>query len=591
MKKKFLSVICIFVFVFSGFALENKQKIWSIDSEVFDAIKKAYIIDGLALPSSSGPWSTSELLLMTELLDKNTELYDFIISKLTEQPKHQPSENLGFNFNLNINLETFIHTNTDSAFVGTDKWGYGLLNMDPFLQFDWETYATNVFYSFVGFDIRNPNHYKNGKDLGYKNISTNLFGFQNFEMDIKLNSNFPNRALIAFGGDNWSFLFGKDELSWGNGETGNFAISNNIPAQYMAKFSTFFNVFKYSFLTSFFPHQLMYYKVDSDGNVTGWSNHYSQGREVQGTRFYMAHRIEGRFFGNKLSAAVTEAIMYQSDDGQINMRFFNPVDIFHNYYIRYNANSTIVFEVDYAPIKKLNLYGQIIIDDLPFFIEPSGKSSSKAFPSAMGYMLGAKTSFPFRDGYFYGSFEAVKTDPFLYLRYKDNENTVEKDTYGIDYVVGYSDFSSGLVDEYFLGYTFGGDALVFNAKAGWTNLKNFSIIGNLFYMMHGTFDKWTKWSPIGNGTNPNYPKYNLFNFLTNSYPEQIYNNFDNEEAHTRNAISHTIDFGVKVNYNVNNNIKVFAQNDFIFVNNYGNHAGEKRFDYQLVLGAKFNFSL
>ena len=33
------------------------------------------------------------------------------------------------------------------------------------------------------------------------------------------------------------------------------------------------------------------------------------------------------------------------------------------------------------------------------------------------------------------------------------------------------------------------------------------------------------------------------------------------------------------------------KDDFIFVNNYGNHAGEKRFDYQLVLGAKFNFSL
>ena len=195
------------------------------------------------------------------------------------------------------------------------------------------------------------------------------------------------------------------------------------------------------------------------------------------------------------------------------------------------------------------------------------------------------------NGYFYGSFEAVKTDPFLYLRYKDNENTVEKDTYGIDYVVGYSDFSSGLVDEYFLGYTFGGDALVFNAKAGWTNLKNFSIIGNLFYMMHGTFDKWTKWSPIGNGTNPDCPKYDLFNFLTNSYPEQIYNNKDNEGAHSRNAISHTFDFGVKVNYSINENVKVFAQNDFIFVNNYGNHAGEKRFDYQLVLGAKFNFSL
>ena len=582
-KKTFLTILFFIFISFSTFSLNNYQKIWSVESEVYEAIENLYIQQGLALPSSTGPWSTAELLQMLELVEDDSFLYQFALNQLNQKPNHKPHPNLGFDTTFNLNIENYIHSNTESAFVGVDKWMYNSQNMSPFFQFDWEAYLTNNFYWFIGFDLRNQTHFKNNKDLGYKNYSTNVAGFQNFEFDMQLNSSFPNRALFSFGGENWSVLLGKDRLSWGHGETGNLVISNNIPSQYLARFSTFFNVFKFSFLTRFFQHQKMYYTNE------GWNNTILQATEVQGLRFYMAHRFEGRFFNNKLSVTVTEAMMYQSDDGQFNFKFLNPVDIFHNYYIRSNSNSTLALEIDFSPIKRLNFYSQIISDDFAIFGEPSGGNSDWAIPNALGFMLGTKSSFELNKGVFYTSLEVVKTSPFLYLRYRDYDKGNEDNTYGVDYVVGYGDFNSAIMDEYFLGYPHGGDALVFNLKAGWKNYKNLTINGNIFYMLHGTFDKWTKWTPVGNGSNPNYPKWDLFNFLTTNHPS--YNNKDNEDAKKRNAISHTFDIGFNVSYQLNENTKIFMQNDFVLINNYGNHSGVFKSDFQTVFGVKLDWTV
>lgn len=587
MKKKVLAFLFALFIIFKGFSLDNGQKIWTVDSDVYQGIKSLYIIEGLAAPSSSGPWSTNELLEMTSLLkDDSSYLYKFVMEELTKAPRTQPQENLGFNFGTELNLEVYSRTNTDQDFAKTENLVYGTNKMKPFFQFNWETFATDTFYSYVGIDARNTFYGNEKGDIGYSNFSTNLLFFQDFSFNGSiLSPNFPQRGFVSFGAKNWNMQLGKDRLSWGNGETGNFAISDNIPAHNFARFSTFFDSYKYSFLTSFFPHQQMYYH--SDGS---WSNKSTQGKEIQGLRFYLAHRIEGRFFGDKLSLSLTEAIIYQSDDGTVNPRVFNPVDVFHNYYIRSNANSTLVFELDYTPIKKLNLYGQIIIDEFAVPGEGIGKERTEQYPNAMGYMIGAKTSFELNKGVFYGSFETVKTDPFLYLRYNKDPEEVNPKGYGIDYVVAFSEFNNirkSHYEEYYLGYQYGGDALVFNLNAGWNNYKNLSIEGNLFYMLHGTMDKWSIWTQIGDGTNPEYPKYDEIGSLTTSHPTD--NKKDNEDAKTRDAISQTLVCGVNVTYKLKPTIKFFAQPDFVFVNNYGNHAGVQKADFQLALGANINF--
>ena len=586
MKKKSLTLILALLFLFKGFALDNGQKIWSIDSEVYQCIKSLYIMEGLAAPSSSGPWSTNELLEMTALLkDETSYLYKYVIKELTKAPRTQPRENLGLNFGTELNLEAFARTNTDKDFANLDTLSYERQDMKPFFQFNWETFATDTFYSYLGLDVRNTFHGNEKGDFGYSNFSTNLLFFQDLSLNVPLLSpNFPLRGFVSFGAKNWNIQIGKDRLSWGNGETGNFVISDNIPAHYLVRFSTFFNSLKYSFLTSFFPHQKMYY------NGENWSNTSSQATETEGLRFYLSHRIEGRFFNNKLNASLTEAIIYQSDDGTVNPRVFNPVDVFHSYYIRSNANSTLTLELDYAPIKKLNIYGQIIIDE--FAVPGEGISAEKPlqYPNAMGYMLGAKTSFELNKGVFYGSFETVKTDPFLYLRYNSSPEAVNPKGYGIDYVVAFSEFNNmygNHYDEYFLGYKYGGDALVFNLNAGWNNYKNLSIEGNIFYMLHGTMDKWSIWTQVGNGNDPNYPKYDEIGSLTTSHVTD--NKKDNEDAKSRDAISQTLVCGVNVTYKLKPTIKFFAQPDFVFVNNYGNHAGVQKADFQLALGANFSF--
>ena len=582
--KKFLFVLILISILFYGFSYENGQKIWQTDSDVYQCIKSLYIMEGLAAPSSSGPWSTNELLEMTELLkDDSSSLYKYVIEELTKAPRTQPEEGLGFNFGIDLNLEAYTRTNTDSGYANIETLAYDRQNMKPFFVFNWETFATKTFYGYFGFDIGNCFNGKTDKDFGYSNITTSLLLFQDLNFNLNLLSfNFPKRAFVSFGGNHWNVQVGKDRLSWGNGETGNFVISDNIPAHYFARFTTFFKSYKYSFLTSFFPHQEMYY--DDNGIL---NNKIDQKDEIQGLRFYLSHRVEGRFFNDKLSASLTEAIMYQSDDGSINPKIFNPVDFFHNYYIRPNANSTLILEIDYSPIKHLNIYGQFISDEFALPGEPSPKNSSDANPNAMGFMIGAKTSFELKDGIFYGSFETVKTDPFLYLRYGKDEDSA----YGIDYVVAHSEYSTVInrtvFNEYFLGYKYGGDALVFNLNAGWNNYKNLSIEGNIFFMLHGTFDKWTNWTQIGDGSNPDYPKYDQFEGLTSTHPTG--NKKDDAEARSRDAISQTLICGVNVTYKLKPTIKFFAQPDFVFINNYGNHAGVQKVDFQLALGANINF--
>ena len=77
--------------------------------------------------------------------------------------------------------------------------------------------------------------------------------------------------------------------------------------------------------------------------------------------------------------------------------------------------------------------------------------------------------------------------------------------------------------------------------------------------------------------------------LTTSHPTD--NKKDNEDAKTRDALSQTFVCGVNVTYKLNPAVKLFAQPDFIFINNYGNHSGCKKVDFQFALGVNLNFNL
>lgn len=587
MKKIVAVFLLVLVVLTSVSALSNSQKIYRVDSKEYEEIKYLYILTGHALPSTTGPWSEGELKLMLEKIDASLlsggaeDIYESL-SKTLSGEKEETCDDFSMKWGFDTYVETYTHTNTeDEEFIGHFNWNYSVINHKPFLNIKLETWPTSLFYGYAELPIMNYLHTKKGSqpEFGETKFNTNILGFQNppsFAINL-LNFNIPYRAFVSMGGDHWSAQIGRDRMSWGPGVSGNFVVGDNLQYHNEARVTTFFDSFKYTFVTSFFPHPSMYANPDSAswGKVSG-----GQDRPINGINMFMAHRLEWRFFNDKMNFVLTEAIMYQSEDNFLDLQILNPCMIYHNYYIRHNANSILSFEFDYTPINSLNIYAQLVVDEFALPGEPVPGGSSEALPNGLGVMLGANTAFALNGGVFYGSFEGAKTDPYLYLR--DNGNREQqKGEYGINWVVAVRNYSeSGLFcDEEFLGYKYGGDAVVANLNAGFRASSSWHVEGNAFFMLHGTHDKWTLWSYENAGEKTETP--------TSSH--KTGNNKD-DNANLRNAVSKTLVLGVNGGYDFNNGFEVNAQLDFISIWNSGNIKSDKPItDLQLTLGAGYSF--
>jgi hypothetical protein len=100
---------------------------------------------------------------------------------------------------------------------------------------------------------------------------------------------------------------------------------------------------------------------------------------------------------------------------------------------------------------------------------------------------------------FEASLEGVYTDPFLYLRSR-NAGAQTVGSSGINFVVAND---QGIFSEHFMGYRWGGDAIVVNTRAEYKRFGAWSGGVNFLYMLHGTHDKWTVYSPLyGSGNHP-----------------------------------------------------------------------------------------
>ncbi len=592
--------LCLAVPAFAGSeGYSNRQKIYPVDSELYRAITYLYVTQGHALPSTTGPWSVDELDRMLakinreELSEGAKSTYDYVKGELDFIP-WRPAPGIGMKWGLEVSLETYTHTNTESElFRGRFNWNYGVLKQKPMLKGSFETWPVRSFYGYAELSIGNYYHTKdtgNGwLDFGETVFNTNILGFQNPPQFVisYLNLNMPYRAFAAAGGDHWSLEVGRDRMSWGPGVTGNFVVGDTLQYHNMARFTTYFDSFKYTFVTSFFPHPKNYASL----NPAQWGmSPGGQFSVLDGINMFMSHRLEWRMFKDKVNLTLTEAIMYQSATNFLDLQILNPCMIFHDYYIRSNANSIVSLELDYTPVRHLNIYGQIVMDEFPLPGEPVPGKASVALPNGLGYMLGVKSAGAVGQGMLYGSAEWAMTDPYLYLRDRGQEDggtdyKQEPGQYGINWVVAVRNYSESgtYYDEEFLGYKYGGDAIVANLNGGFRVFGSWYIEGNVFYMVHGTHDKWTCWSYVGNGDG-SYP----VNPSTPSTEHATGNHKDPNAKATRNAVSHTLVAGVNGGYTVLPGLNVFGQLDFINVWNPGNvKAASVLFDMQLTVGLSY----
>ena len=245
----------------------------------------------------------------------------------------------------------------------------------------------------------------------------------------------------------------------------------------------------------------------------------------------------------------------------------------------------------------LNVYAQMVLDQFPLAEAEPGKDD-EADPNAWGVMVGGKTAFSLLGGVFSGSAEFAYTSPYLYLRSRDGYMNNSSFTRGLNFVVAnrYA-HSSGRPNyvEDFLGYRWGGDAIVVNINGNYRRYGRYSFGANMMVMIHGAFDKWTAWSYVNtqesfdNGTQDGNGYVTPPNQETPTTAHYNYNYAD-PEARRRDAASVTTALSLSGTWDMLSFLALYGEADLVIVVNPHNYSGNPTaVDFQVVLGVTCSF--
>jgi len=531
----------------------------------------------MALPSTTGPYSEDELQRMFDRLDERTittqsekELFSKVENLLEERQKQVGQ--LGYDVGLKLNLEAYAHTNT-AEFNSEQDWSYNYSDRKPLANLDFETWPTDHFYSYFELSLMNNFGKVSGSDdnpnaklnplYGESALTTNIVmvppnGLPNIDL------NFPYRAFVSAGGDNWNIQVGRDKISWGAGKSGNLSVSNNMPYQQIGKFTTYFDSFKYTLLSSFFTHPQVLDPIYISAN--GGSN--GQNLPANGIKMFLAHRVEFRFLKDKAGFTATESMMYQSSTGSIDLRFLNPVGFYHNQYIRGNSNSMLVFEGDYTPVRGLNVYAQFGVDEIAFG-EPAPPASG-ARPTAFAFLLGIQNKKALKKDIFTIALEGVYTDPFFYLREEYDGTTSQ---YGVGYDGIIRVLSGSMTNlRYVQGYPYGGDAIVGDLLLDYERPGSWKASMETLFMAHGVLNFNSKWGSY-TGSEP---------LISTPSTENPFNSTES------GPVAYTLLIKLASEVNLSEKLSITGNLDMPFVWNKGNVAASMVSDYQLSVGLHYS---
>lgn len=584
MKKAVILFLTSALLITGAYAYSNTQRVISVDTSIYKEMENLYILSGRGLPSSSGPWSENEMLLMLSYIDYDSldsagrSSYDALEKKLVSSPKIQCDDNLGLSFGLEADLEGYIHTNRDLT-TDEDDWFHGFTSRKPFLKGTFEAWPVDHFYGYFELGLQHNYGYNIGteRNLLYRNIVNINIPILNavlFSKELDANGGehlladvdwtVPYKALVSAGGNHWNIVLGRDRLSWGSGETGNFMLSQSFPKQTFARFNTYFEKFKYSILFAAYP---------SPDVVE------SQYESLSGYKTLVVHRLEFNLFSNKVGFVVNEACMYWSTEARpaFSLMQINPFGFMHNEYIAGNGNSLLVFEANYTPIKGVNIYAQAAVDEF------SGPGEGRTNPQALGILAGAKGVMTLGGGILNGSFEFAKTDPFLYIRglhYQDNPTS----GYGYDAKLRIISCDRITIQNKFVTYTYGNDVILFDAKINYTVPEVFKAGFEAMFMEHGSMNASSPWSMYREQYDaaPDIKTPTTFNpFNTEDYDPKT-NTIIKEHA-----VEKTVVLSFTGEYSILSNLSTYGVFDCLIMKNRNNVEGNNGVDFQFTLGISY----
>ncbi|MDR1893126.1 MAG: capsule assembly Wzi family protein [Spirochaetales bacterium] len=496
MKRRFLfsplpAALLVFFLAAPGLFAQS-QEVIPLTSGLYRDIDALYLMAGLARPSGARPWTINEGLLNLERVDAETlrgsarALYDRAAAELALRPPVDMGDQVRLGAALDLNLEGYAHRNTE-AFINEEDWFYGYEERQPTLRLSLEGGIANLVFGRVegvygrgrfspddlfltrkkNWTLAEDNPFPNGIGTILEPNRQREFSFrirgEDYAPDFSTNlttldrmgTEWPRRAYLSAGGRRWNLTLGRDRLSWGNGQSGNFILDGHSDYNNFLRLNFFTFRFRWEYLMVF--HR----SWDYFGYDRGWG-------DEDEFRVLLAHRLEFRIRDN-LSLSLAEAVMYQ--DRTLDLQYINPSFIFHNYLDKTRFNALASLELDFSPAPGWGAYLQFALDQ---FTAPTESGRSAENSPAMGLLGGLRSSFPGDPGVWSFHLEGAYTSPMLYRRdYVDflviRTNEFEDSRYAIEYA----------------GYPYGGDAIVLQLEGGYRGLSGWEGGFKLFSMLHG----------------------------------------------------------------------------------------------------------
>lgn len=498
----------------------NDQKVYTVRDSIYYTVEALCREAGVVGPQSVSPMTARALLIALERIDPE-DLSASAYREYTEVMEELKSPDALFNengFGANINLEANLGFSV--APFGKMDYSHRIditadsdpaeLNeqldrnrdieslmpyryQDPMLTIGADFFFGDNVYLEGEISIGNNNHHMYWSTFAWLfDYYDGMFytpGVADVDNVSFMAREFPQRAGLAAGNDNVSFIIGRYPHSMGSGVTGNMMIGDNFIYQDVMLFSFMSRSFTYNISVTHFDSMMSPWEHTDTSDAFVY-NPYQWWVEMNPQKFKgpQQYRIAHRFDItpiDQLRIVINLATLYETTFG-LDIRFFEPFMFHHNLFNYTNtpeevfydeANNIMSFEVEGALGAGFSVSGQFVVDQITLGIEKGG------LPSAYGILANVKHTARVGNGRLDSWLEFVYSSPYLYLNGKyTDENGNRVYNHNLDHVVGYSTWANA--DYGYTGYLYGPDNITVSLGTKYGE-DTFEVGGNLMYKAQG----------------------------------------------------------------------------------------------------------
>jgi len=354
-------------------------------------------------------------------------------------------------------------------------------SLKPWMIFGFQTSINDDLYFLINMDLR--------KEIGNffeKDDHTN-FPFTGLDFSLSPSTeafgfNFPTKGYASYYSKNFFFNIGRSQLAWGP-MTHGLTLSDNSPyydetsfmytspADFIKRFSFTFNAISVD--PSLTPAEYEEQSRSPDPMAGGFVYN-------ERAKFLFAHRIDFLVKKN-LRIGLGELNLVGGKFPDI--QDMNPFIIWHNTYGEGYSNSFGSLDFSYVPLKSLELYGELALDQdqNPVTSNPTSHNVPKGYkPVAYAYGLGGKYSWGKWQNMSQIGVEYYYTLPWMYNRWQP----YLKFTNRIMRVS--NDPPSRLFTDYPFGYIYGPDAQSLNIFFRTTHKNSIDVYSGFLWLRKGS---------------------------------------------------------------------------------------------------------